>query len=408
MSDREGAGERGGQIPSGALRFVAPTTRGTEGLLAAELRSFGAEAVEEARGAVRFEGPLSVAYRALLWSRVASRVMVVLRRFPAPGERALYEAVRSIRWTDHLGPEQTLAVDCVGQAPWLQNSHFAELRVKDAVVDRVRAETGRRPGVDVQEPDIRLHLFLSEGGATLSLDLAGEALHRRGISRVTGDAPLKENLAAAILMLAGWPEAAGRGEPLLDPMCGAGTLLLEAGWMARDVAPGLLRRRWGFQAWREHEPARWKALVAEAERRRQEGASRPLSLVGFDTANPTLNNAAENAVRAGLSGAMTLERRPLADAAPPEGAPGLFVTNPPYGHRLGEEEELGDLYAQIGDVLRRRFLGWNAWIFTGSKALAGRIGLRASRRIPLWNGPLECRLLSFPISAEAPRGPARP
>lgn len=390
------------------LEFIAPTSKGTEPVLAEELRALGAARVEEARGAVRFAGELGLGYRAALWSRVASRVLLVLRRFRCEDERALYEAVRAIPWTDHLGPEQTLAVDCVGQAPWLANSHFAELRVKDAVVDRVRAETGRRPGVDVRSPDIGLHLHLAEDRATLSLDLAGEALHRRNISRATGDAPLKENLAAAILLLAGWPEAAREGLPLLDPMCGAGTLLLEAGWMARDVAPGLARTRWGFQAWRGHEPARWRKIVAEAEERRRAGAARPLRLIGFDTANPTLVVAADNAARAGLRDALTLERRPLGEAAPPEGPAGLLVTNPPYGHRLGEEEELGSLYAELGDVLRRRFLGWRAWVFTGSRTLAGRVGLKAARRIPLWNGPLECRLLFFPISGEAPRERAGP
>lgn len=391
------------------LAFVAPTTRGTEPLLAFELRALGAEDVEETRGAVRFRGPLALGYRACLWSRVASRVLLVLSRFPAEGERALYEGVADVRWTRHFRPDQTLAVDAVGTAPWLQNSHFAELRVKDAVVDRMRAETGHRPGVDTRAPDIRLHLHLHEGLATLSLDLAGDALHRRGISRSTGDAPLKENLAAAILLLAGWPDAARQGAPLLDLMCGSGTLLIEAAWMARDVAPGLRRPRWGFEAWRGHEPALWRAIVAEAEARRAAAAARPLRITGYDTANPSLAAAADNAVRAGVDDAVVVARRPLSEAVPPRGPAGLVVTNPPYGHRLGEEAELGPLYTELGDVLRRRFLGWTAWVFTGSKALAGRVGLRPARRVPLWNGPIECRLLCFPIAAEAPReigGPA--
>lgn len=385
------------------LEFIAPASRGTEGVLAEELRQLGAADVRELRGAVGFAGALSVGYRALLWSRTASRVLLTLARFQAVGERALYEAVRAIRWTEHLGPDATLAVDCVGRADWLSNSHFAELRVKDAVVDRLRDETGARPGVDVRSPDIRLHLYLGEREAVLSLDLAGEALHRRGISRATGDAPLKENLAAAILLLAGWPEAAARGEPLLDPMCGAGTLLIEAGWMARDVAPGIHRDRWGFLAWRGHEPARWRALVDEARARRAEARERPLRLYGYDTTGPSLAAAADNGARAGLGDALSLERRPLGLAEPPPGPPGMLVTNPPYGVRLGEERELGPLYAELGDVLRHRFLGWSAWVLTGSRALAGRIGLRPARRLPLWNGPIECRLLALPIAAEAPR-----
>lgn len=390
------------------MEFVAPTTMGTEELLAAELTALGGTEVELLKGAVRFRGPLNVGYRAALWSRVASRVLLVLTRFRAERAADLYEGARSLRWIDHMGPDERLAVECVGRAEWLNNSHFAELKVKDAVVDAVRDATGRRPDVDLREPDIRLHVHLRDGVATLSLDLAGEALHRRGVGRETGDAPLKENLAAAILLHAGWPAAAAEAQPLVDLMCGAGTLLLEAAWMARDVAPGLNRARWGFTRWRGHQPKVWAALIAEAEARRTAGSRLPLRLIGFDTANPTVHAATQNAARAGVSDAVQLERRPLSAASPPDGPPGLVVSNPPYGHRLGEEDELGPLYAEIGDVLRRRFLGWTAWIFTGSRALANRVGLRASRRVPLWNGPLECRLLCYRIAAAAPLGPGRP
>ena len=391
------------------MEFVAPTTVGTEALLAEELTALGAEGAEALRGAVRFRGPLRVGYRAALWSRIASRVLLVLARFPAPDKRALYDgARREVRWMDHLGPDERLAVDCVGRAEWLSNSHFAELVVKDAVVDAIRDATGRRPSVDPQEPDLRLHLYLYQGQATLSLDLAGEALHRRGLGRQTNDAPLKENLAAALLMHAGWPAAAAEGRPLVDPMCGAGTILLEAAWMARDVAPGLYRSRWGFQRWRGHQASVWASLVREAEERQRASARRPALLVGFDTAVPTVHTATQNAARGGVSDAMRLERRPLGEASPPEGEAGLVLTNPPYGQRLGEEDELGPLYAELGDVLRRRFLGWTAWIFTGSKALANRVGLKPARRIPLWNGPIECRLLCFPIAAAAPQGTAGP
>ena len=391
------------------MDFVAPTTLGTESLLAAELGALGAADVEILRGAVRFTGPLSAGYRAALWSRVASRVLLVLARFQATDAASLYEGVRALRWTDHLGPERSIAVDCVGKADWLKNSHFAELKVKDAIVDAIRDATGSRPNANPRDPDLRLHVHLRDGLATLSLDLAGEALHRRGIGRETGDAPLKENLAAAILLLAGWPEAAAEGRPLVDLMCGSGTLLLEAAWMARDVAPGLHRDRWGFTGWRGHQEAVWRGLLSEAAERRNAARGAPLRLVGYDTAVPTIHTATQNAGRAGVSDAIRLERRALPAATPPDGPAGLVVSNPPYGHRLGSDEHLEPMYAELGDVLRRRFLGWTAWIFTGSRALANKVGLRSSRRIPLWNGPIECRLLCYRIAEAAPTvggGPA--
>ena len=391
------------------MDFVAPTTLGTESLLAAELAAIGAEDVEILRGAVRFTGSMSTGYRACLWSRVASRVLLVLSRFRATDANSLYDGVRAVRWGEHLGPDRSIAVDCVGKADWLNNSHFAELKAKDAIVDSVRDATGRRPDANPREPDLRLHLHLRDGLATLSLDLAGEALHRRGIGRETGDAPLKENLAAAILLHAGWPEAAAQGQPLVDLMCGAGTILLEAAWMARDVAPGLLRDRWGFTGWRGHDEALWRGLINEARERRSASAKLPIRLVGYDTAVPTIHTATLNAGRAGVSDAITLERRALPAATPPEGPAGMVVSNPPYGHRLGADEQLGPMYAEMGDVLRRRFLGWSAWIFTGSRELANRVGLRSSKRIPLWNGPIECRLLCYRIAEAAPTvsgGPA--
>ena len=385
-------------------RFVAPTSRGTEALLAAELQALGAQEVVEARGAVRFRGPLAVAYRALLWSRGASRVLLVLRVFPASDARDLYEGVADVDWLEHLDPAATLAVDCVGEAPWLRNTHYAELTVKDAVVDQLRARTGARPSVDTVRPDIRLHLYLTPGEAVLSLDLAGDPLHRRGLHRGTGEAPLKENLAAALLLTAGWPEAAAAGAPLVDPMCGAGTLLVEAAWMARDTAPGLLRERWGFTAWRPHEPGTWRALLDEAQARRDQATRRPLQICGADDDPRVLEITAENLRRAGIRQGVALERRAVADAAPPGDRPGLLITNPPYGQRLGEEAALREISAALGDALRQRFLGWDAWVFTASKALAGAIGLRPRRRVPLWNGPLECRLLHLPIDAAPAQG----
>lgn len=381
------------------LDLIATCTHGVEEVLVAELRALGAHTETPRRGAVPFSGTLETGYRAALWSRTASRVLLVLGQFQAWDADMFYECVRGIPWEDHLGSTATLAVDAVGQAPWLRNSHFAELRAKDAIVDRLRAATGERPSVQLDRPDIRVHIYLGPQGVIVSLDLAGDPLHRRNLDRTTGDAPLKENLAAAILMLAGWPAAAEEGRPLLDPMCGSGTFLIEAAWMARDTAPGLRRNHWGFLRWRGHDAPLWRRLLDEARAREAAGGARPVRITGFDTSNPMLASVERNAETAGLRGLLELQRAPLGAAAPSGETPGLLITNPPYGHRLGDETELGPLYAELGDVLRRRFLGWTAWVLTGSPGLAKQIGLRPERRIPLWNGPLECRLLCFPISA---------
>ena len=391
-------------------RFFATAPRGTEQIVAKELEELGLSKVFADQGGVAFGTSLEAAYRACLWSRTASRVLMPLRRFHATNAKQLYDGVHAIDWTEHLGPDKTLAVDVAGhrKAP-AGPSHFVALKTKDAIVDRIRAAEGRRPSVDTSDPDLRIHVYLFDSEVTVSLDLAGQGLHHRGLGRAGGGAPLKENLAAAILRLADWPSRAASGAPLVDPMCGSGTLLVEAGWMALDVAPGLERGRLGAEGWRGHDAGLWRRLRDEAVARRSSGRSRSLRLAGFDAAPSAVAAARHNLERAGLLGKgaargidVRVERADLRDAAPPwgEGDPGLVVTNPPYGERLGVESELSVLYALLGDVLKRRFPGWSTWVFCGNPSLAKRIGLRATRRHVLWNGPIECRLLDIPISAK--------
>jgi 23S rRNA (guanine2445-N2)-methyltransferase / 23S rRNA (guanine2069-N7)-methyltransferase len=376
------------------VQFFATCAKALEPLVADELRALGAADVAETRAGVSFTGTLETAYRACLWSRIASRVLLTLSTVDAPDQDALYAGVRTIRWTEHVGPDDTIAVDA---------NHA--LKVKDAIVDQIRDETGRRPSVDTEAPDVRINVYENDGRATVSIDLSGDSLHRRGWRPVGVEAPLKENLASAILTIAGWPAQAAAGAPLVDPMCGSGTLPIEAALMAADEAPGLQRARFGFHGWRGHDAALWKRLTDEARARKRPIASR---LFGFDQDDRAVRIARDNAKRAGVADAIEFDVVKLADAAPPTETAGVVVMNPPYGERLGETLTLGALYEQIGSILRHRFTGWHAWVLTSNPELQKKIGLRSARKHVLFNGPLECRLLDLPIAAAAPMTPLRP
>jgi 23S rRNA (guanine2445-N2)-methyltransferase / 23S rRNA (guanine2069-N7)-methyltransferase len=387
------------------VSFFATTAKGMESLLAAELRGLGGADVDERRAGAAFQGPLEVAYRACLWSRVASRILLPLASFDAATPAALYAGVRAIDWAKHIGRGRTLAVDASASRSQITHSHYAALKTKDAIVDRLRDERGTRPNVDVERPDVRVNLYLHDDRAVVSIDLSGESQHRRGYRAAGVVAPLKESLAAAMLLVADWPRHAGAGLPLIDPMCGSGTIVVEAALMAGDVAPGLRRERVGSVGWRGHDLRLWERLHQEAEARASAGQRRRLPPIhGYDADVRAVRAAQANLARAGLGGRVHIERRALAECAPVAGrggapTPGLLVTNPPYGQRLGALESLGPLYEQLGDLLRRRFPGWTAYVLTGASALAKRIGLRPSRRIVLYNGAIECRLLELPISA---------
>ncbi len=384
-------------------RFFATVPRRMEHLLVEELRRLGAVEPQESRSGVYFAGGLETALRACLWSRLASRVLLPLAEFPAETPEQLYAGAAAIAWEEHLAAEGTLAVDCTLTASRLNHSHYAALKVKDAVVDRFRNRCGIRPSVAVERPDLRINVHVHRDVATLSIDLSGESLHRRGYREEGGAAPLKENLAAAILFKAGWPETAQNNGVLVDPMCGSGTLPIEAALMAADIAPGLLRRYFGFSGWRGHDPRLWQQLIAEAETRRLAGLERLPLIVGYD-ANPGAIRAAwSNLERAGLQGRIHFERRDVGELLPPatgEGKEGLLVVNPPYGERLGEVAELHGLYRTLGERLRNQFLGWNAAVFTGNPDLGRELGLRARRLHTLFNGALECRLLQFEVTPE--------
>jgi 23S rRNA (guanine2445-N2)-methyltransferase / 23S rRNA (guanine2069-N7)-methyltransferase len=276
------------------------------------------------------------------------------------------------------------------------------LRVKDALVDRLRERLGVRPSVDAQTPDLQIHVYVHQDQAQVSLDLSGISLHRRGYRVLGSAAPLKENLAAAILMRAGWPEAAATGGALLDPMCGSGTLVIEGALIACDIAPGLLRERFGFLHWKQHDDRAWRRLRDEAQERRLRGLDRTGRFRGYDQDPHAIRVALDDAARAGLSGVVHFERRELAQARPGRNEDrGLVVINPPYGERLGSDADLSSLYARLGSILRERFLGWSAAVFTGRPDLGKRMGLRAHRIHHLYNGPIACELIHLRVEPAA-------
>ena len=383
--------------------FFATCPKGLEYLLRDELVALGAEEVRESLAGVHFAGSLEVAYRACLWSRLASRILMPLAEFDAGTDDALYSGVQSIDWSTHLAAHATLAVDANSALSKLTHSQFIAQRVKDAVVDQFRQRDGSRPGVDTEEPDVRINLRLRRDRATLSLDLAGSPLHRRGWRELQGEAPLKENLAAAMLLRARWPEIYAEGGALLDPMCGSGTLLIEGAWMAADVAPGLHREYYGFLGWQQHDIALWRKVLDEARERADIGLRALRSCFFGSDADPRMvQTAKRNAQEAGVSGFLTLDKHDVTHVSPPQGfSRGLVITNPPYGERLGDRVEMPRLYRAIGETLRERFAGWRAAVLAGDAELGQAIPLRAEKKYALYNGALETVLLVYELHARA-------
>ena len=391
---------------SADLRYAATCPLGVESMLAEELRELGLHEVRERKAVVTASGALSNGYRACLWSRLASRVLLTLGEFPAATADELYAGMVAIPWEDHVAPDGTLAVDAVGSTAGLTNSRFAAQKAKDGIVDRIREQRGSRPSVSLERPDIRVNLRLHREHATVSLDLSGEALHLRGY-RTPGEqveAPLKENLAAAVLVRAGWPEIAASGGTLLDPMCGSGTLLVEGALMAADQAPGLLREYWGFAGWLQHDEAAWASLLDEADGRAEAGRAAMPTIVGRDADARAVSLALACAKRAGFGANIAVEVGELSELQPPGGAPsGLVVTNPPYGVRLGDDAGLEALYALLGTRLLERFAGWQAAVLTSEDTLARATGLRSSAAHTLYNGAIETKLYRFTVSQEQAR-----
>jgi len=369
--------------------YFATCGRGIEPVLADELRGLAATEVQPGRGGVSFRGDRELLYRANLWLRTAIRVLQPILEAEVHSPDELYEAVRSLDWSRLLTPEHTLAVDCNVRDSAITHSQYAARRVKDAICDQFLDRCGRRPSVDVEEPMLGLNLHIHRNQAVLSLDSSGESLHKRGYRVIQPRAPINEALAAALVLLTGW-----QGErPFADPLCGSGTLPIEAAWLALRRPPGLTRRRFGFQGWMDYDVRLWTELRDQA--RKGVGRSLPAPILGSDLRNDAMSFARNSARAAGIGHLLRFDKRDVSEFQPPPGPSGVLLCNPPYGERIGEERELRVLYRALGELFRQRLAGWSCFVFTGNQRLGREIGLQPASETPLYNGKIPCRLLRF-------------
>jgi len=384
--------------------WIATAPVGAASVLAEELAQFGAEDIRERSHDVKFQGTLEVGYRTCLWSRTATRVLLSLGSIDATSSKNLYEAVKRIDWREHVAAGATLACDCSGGNESIRHTIYGSQLLKDAVCDNLRDATGERPNIKPERPDVLLHLHVEGPTALVSVDFSGESLHRRGYRSEGGRAPLKENVAAAVLLRAGWPGIAEQGGLLLDPMCGSGTFLTEGALIAADAAPALDRDYFGFLGWRGHDAELWERLRTEARARRAARTARRCVL-GSDIDSEAVRMAIANGEQAGVAQWLHVEKRSLSEVARPKGEAGLVVANPPYGERIGAESGLPALYSELGAVLRERFQGWQAAILTGNPPLARNLGIYAKRTHRVFNGTIECRLLRFDLNEASVQRP---
>lgn len=375
--------------------FFAPCPRGLEDLLGEELAALGADEIRVAEGGAGFSGDWASCYRVNLHSRLASRILWRVAAADYRNEQDIYDTACALPWEKWFDVSRTIRVKVTAIKSPLKSLEFATLRIKDAVCDKFRKQRGSRPSVDTREPDIRIHAFLEPHRMTLYVDTSGDALFKRGVRLHTNIAPIRENLAAGILRLAGWRP----GTPLLDPMCGSGTFLIEAAQMSLNIAPGI-SRHFAFEKLKNFDAALWRGIHGEAQ-----AAQLPVSelpIYGSDLYGDALRAAHSNLDEAGIRAAVDLKQCNVLEISPPAER-GILVANLPYGERMGELEELAALYPRLGDVFKQRFSGWNAYLFTADFRLPKLIRLAATRRTPLYNGAIECRLFEYRIIAGSNR-----
>ncbi|MEO0455467.1 MAG: THUMP domain-containing protein [Cyanobacteria bacterium P01_A01_bin.114] len=372
------------------MQCFATVARGLEALAAVELETLGANTVEPGFCGVSFEGDRNLLYRVNLWARLPFRILVRLDKVPAEDANALYRGIQQISWGDYLTPDRTLAVRATGKNPRLNHTHFTAVQVKNAIVDQQDAQFGERSDVDTQLPDVLVNVHIEKTHAVVSLDSSGSSLHRRGYRPAMGAAPLKESLAAALIYLSEWkPE-----QPFFDPLCGSGTLPIEASLQALNIAPGLFREQFGFETWPDFDEALWEQLQQDA--RKVQKQTLTATIGGCDRNPDILDQAHTNAQHSGVIWHVKLDCVELADVEPPADQ-GVIICNPPYGERIGNKAELGAFYKQLGDVFKQRFKGWTAYVLSGNKALSSTIGLKSAKRFPVYNGTLPCQLMKYEI-----------
>lgn len=371
-------------------KYFATVARGLEAIAATELTKLGATEIETDFTGVHFQGDLPLLYKVNLWSRTIFRVLMFIEQINCETPQQLYQEVKKIDWSEYLTPANTFAINCTGSNHNLNHSHFTALQIKNAIVDQQRDRTGKRSFVDVNEPDILVNAHIYQNRCLLSLDSSGSSLHRRGYRPAMGLAPLKETLAAALLELSEWqPDLA-----FCDPLCGSGTLAIEAGLKALNIAPGLYKQRFGFQGWLNFDQALWDNIVSEAKNTQLSELSAPI--LASDRDEEVIQQAKSNATNCNLHRHIVFSQQELASVEAPCDH-GVIICNPPYGKRIGDVEELAGLYKLLGDVFKQRFKGWTAYVLTGNKELAKKVGLKASKRIPVYNGDLPCTLLKYEL-----------
>jgi putative N6-adenine-specific DNA methylase len=372
-------------------QYFATVARGLEALAAQELEQLGAHAVTPGFCGVAFEGDRSLLYRINLWARLPFRILIKLKEFACEDAEDLYRGIQAIDWSNYLTPDFTLAVNATGKSDRLNHTHFTALQVKNAIVDQQQANYGDRSNVDTQEPNVQISVHIDRDLCTVSLNSSGNSLHRRGYRPAVGAAPLKESLAAALIQLSGWQP----NQAFYDPLCGSGTLPLEASLKALNIAPGLFRDRcFGFETWPDFDPMLWAALLqdAKASQRNELGAS----VGGSDHNGEVVEQAIINAKNCGVSNHVWFAEMDLEQVSAPA-ANGVLFCNPPYGERLGREVDLGVFYKLLGNVLKQRFKGWTAFVLSGNKELSQSIGLKSSQRTNVLNGSLPCQLMKYEL-----------
>ncbi|MCD1126045.1 bifunctional 23S rRNA (guanine(2069)-N(7))-methyltransferase RlmK/23S rRNA (guanine(2445)-N(2))-methyltransferase RlmL [Jinshanibacter sp. LJY008] len=384
------------------ISLFASTARGLEELLKTELEALGASACKVVQGGVHFEGDERLMYTSLLWSRLASRILLPLSEFRVYSDMDLYLGINAINWPSLFGVDKTFAVNFTGTNEEIRNSQYGALKVKDAIVDSFTRKVQQRPDVAKVQPDIRINVYLQKDRANVAIDLSGDGLHQRGYRDMAGQAPLKENLAAAIVMRSGWqPET-----PMVDPMCGSGTLLIEAAMVAADIAPGLRRDYWGFNQWLGHNAELWRELLAEAQVRASRGINKTQSrFYGYDHDRRVIEIAKNNARRAGVASLIQFETQELTRLTNPLPVEqkGTALSNPPYGERLDSEPALIALHSALGQIMKRDFGGWNLSLFSASPELLSCLQLRAGRQFKAKNGPLDCVQKNYSLAENSER-----
>jgi len=393
--------------------FFATCSKGVEDLVLKELGQIGITETKVHTGGVGFKCSVDLAYKACLWSRVASRILLQLKAFEISSDDDLYKEIISVDWSEHFDEDQTLAIDCFSSHSVVNNSHYATLRVKDAIVDQFMQNTSERPSIDRDEPDIRINLYLSDRECLLYLDLSGDALHKRGYRESTGSAPIRETLAASMLYRAKWPDYYAKHLPFYDPMCGSGTIVIEAAMMAADIAPGLLRaqsgRKFGFYGWKQFDSQAWQTMLDEAEENKKQGLRGLPVICGSDNDEKLVGIARNNIRDAGLPSFIKISLQDATnDLMPHTEEQGLIVTNPPYGKRIGQVQLLRTLYHRFGQQLKANFNGWVAIIITTEQELAKSIGMRAFRKNTLLNGALKSVLYQYKINSGSPHLEGKP